>query len=249
MPKGLTAYAVASLLWLAVAHAETGTEAQINTDNIQSSEYERLMAVARTIRAPSKEASGALDISGHPSIGSTAAPLVLVEFGSFECPYCQRHLMETFPDLKRNYVDQGKLRYVFYDFALDPEHKYAQAAAEAAHCAAEQGKYWDFRQQLYRNQKALAPLFLEAHAENVGIQKKPFEACIESARHRSRVQADLKLARSLKIRGTPTFFLGYLEDGGKKAKITRRISGFRPFDLFAEHIDALETRHARLGLN
>jgi protein-disulfide isomerase len=157
--------------------------------------------------------------------------------------------LETFPDIKRDYIDPGRVRYVFFDFVLDPEHTYAQAAAEAAHCAAEQGKYSEFRQQLYRNQKALAPMFLQAHAETVGIQVTPFRECVESARYRTKVQADLHLSKTLRIRGTPTFFLGHLKDGGRKAEIAHRISGSRPFELFAEHFDALETKHAQLGLN
>jgi protein-disulfide isomerase len=244
----LLAAIAAQLLYLGAAQADpqgVGSAAVQGVDE----EYARLMAIASQNRAPAKRQGGTLDISNHPTRGSATAPLVMMEFGSFQCPYCRRHLFETYPDIEAKYIDTGKLLYVFYDFSLDPKHRHARHAAEAAHCAAEQGKYWEFRNRLYRNQKALAPMFIEAHAQAVDLEMPPFRECLKSARYRDRPSADRDLARKLRVRGTPTFFLGIPDKGGREISIVRRISGSRPFDLFARQIDALEEQHTLLGLN
>lgn len=245
----LLAAVAAHLLCLAIAQAEPLSAGKSADVQGVDDEYARLMAIASRIHAPSKRHFGVLDISDHPKLGSVKAPFALVEFGSFQCPFCRRHLTETFPDIKAKYIDTGKLLYVFYDFSLDPEHHHARLAAEAAHCAAEQGKYWDFRNRLYRNQKALAPMFIEAHARAVDLDMAPFRECVKSSRYRDKTSADLELARELRVRGTPTFFLGHLEDGGREISIVRRISGSRTFGLFARQIDALDEQQNRLGLN
>src|SRR2546425_3089506 len=93
-------------------------------------------------------------VADAPSLGRADAPVTLVEFSDFQCPFCGRFFATTLPALKKDYIDTGKLRYVFRDFPLDQLHPHARMAAAAAHCAGEQGKYWDMHDVLFQNQRA-----------------------------------------------------------------------------------------------
>jgi hypothetical protein len=103
--------------------------------------------VAQAQSAQPGAAAGAvtakINLAGAPSLGRADAPVTIIEFSDFECPFCQRFNKTTLTDIKRDYVDSGKVRYVFLDFPLDQMHPKARKAAEAAGCAAEQGKFWE----------------------------------------------------------------------------------------------------------
>lgn len=141
------------------------------------------------------------------ALGKPDAPLVMVAFFDYECPFCLRFDVDTFPILKRDYIDTGKLRYVVKDLPLD-FHPRARKAAEATHCAGEQSAFWALRDVLMRNQKQLDDASLLAYAKGAGLKVDAFQSRLESARHAKRVTADLEEARKLGITGTPTFVLG-----------------------------------------
>ena len=90
-----------------------------------------------------------INIAGAPTLGRADAPVTMIEFSDFECPFCQRYFKSTLPEIKRDYVDTGKVRYVFLDFPLEQMHAKARKAGEAAHCAAEQGKFWEMHDMLF----------------------------------------------------------------------------------------------------
>ena len=92
--------------------------------------------------------------AGEPSLGKPDAPLTLVEFSDYQCPFCRRFFEQTLPALKSKYIDAGQLRYVFRDFPLDQIHPQARQAAESVHCAAEQGKYWEMHDLLFQSLRA-----------------------------------------------------------------------------------------------
>lgn len=215
-----------------------GSPSEPSLDN--QAEMVRLMAIAKKAQPAARPYSGTLDIEGHPALGRYDAPLVLVEFGSYQCPYCRRHFLDTMPGIKSTYIATGRLRYVFFDFALDPRHEHAAKAAEAAHCAHEQNSFWDFRGQLFRNSKALAPELLAAHARSVGMDEVAFAACLESGRHAAKPIADRALSRKFRIRGTPSFFLARPDgEDGRRLTLVRRISGARSMEFFAGQLDPL----------
>src|SRR2546427_8375547 len=108
-------------------------------------------------------------VADAPMLGRADAPVTLVEFSDYQCPFCQRFFATTLSAIKKQYVDTGKVRYVFRDFPLDQLHPQARKAAEAVHCAGEHGRYWEMHDLLFQNQKALAPLELTEHARTVGL--------------------------------------------------------------------------------
>lgn len=139
---------------------------------------------------------------------------------------------------------------LFVDIALDPaQEAHAQRAAEAALCAGEQDRYWAFRQRLFGHQKALAPVFLDAHAEAAGLDVERLGTCLDEGRYLTRNREDRTLARELRVHGTPTFFLGRVHPGVDAVSIVRRISGAQPFELFAQDFDALHGASPGLSSN
>ena len=225
-------------VWAIAAAADASQLDESQTDTTQS-EFERLMAVARKTQRGAGSTVGRIDIANRPTLGAEDAQLVIVEIASFECPYCRRHWLDTMPTLRQRYIETGKLRYVFIDVVIDPRHHHAQAAAEAAHCAEEQGQYTEFRDRIFRQQKAIAAEFLEAHARAVGIDLPQFKRCIASGSYRTQVEGDTELGRRLRVRGTPSFFWARAEPGRTDVRLVRRISGARPMEYFAQQFDAL----------
>jgi protein-disulfide isomerase len=201
------------------------------------------MAVARQTRQGGISTVRQLNIAGRPALGAEDAQLLIIEIASFECPYCRRHWIATMPALQQRYIETGKLRYIFVDVVVDPMHRHAQAAAEAAHCAHEQRRYAAFRDRIYRHQKAIAAAFLEAHADAIGLDVDEFRHCMASDRHRTQVEDDTALVRRLQVRGTPSFFWAQAEPGHTNVRLIRRLSGARPIEDFARQFDALYQRH------
>lgn len=177
-----------------------------------------------------------LDVSSDPSKGSADAKLTLVEFTDYQCPFCARHVKAVMPQVLKNYVDTGKVYYVIRDFPLS-FHKNAKDAAYAAHCAGEQGKYWEMHDLLFDNQKALAKDKLSEHAATLELDVAAFDECMGSDRYVEKVANSLKDGKKAGIRGTPSFVVGMAQDGGKKVKGTKVIRGAVGFNVFKGVID------------
>jgi protein-disulfide isomerase len=110
-----------------------------------------------------------ISIEGEPVLGNPDAPVTLVEISDFQCPYCGKFARETFPQIKKEYIDAGKVKAVFKNFPL-PAHTYAQKAAEAGECANEQGKFWEYQEKLFANQNALSITDLKKYAQELGLK-------------------------------------------------------------------------------
>src|SRR5207247_8778213 len=122
------------------------------------------------------------DSSAHePAMVCRAAKVAVIEYSDFQCPFCGRYAKESFPQITSDYVDTGKVKYVFHDLPLD-FHKYAFKAAEAAHCAGEQGKFWEMHGLLFQNQAALAPEQLGGYAKDLGRRQAAFPHRLDSGR-------------------------------------------------------------------
>ena len=119
----------------------------------------------------------------------------------------------TFPTLKKDYVDMGKVRYMFRDFPLDQMHPRSRRLAEAAHCAGEEGKYWEMHDVLFQNQKALTPSQLDEHARMVGLNGAKFDECLSSGRYAAMVQRGLVDGAAFGAQGTPSFVVGKTKAG------------------------------------
>jgi protein-disulfide isomerase len=145
--------------------------------------------------------------NGWYSLGRDDAPLTLVEFSDYQCPFCGRFHTDTFADLKKNYIDTGKIRFVSRDLPLG-FHPNALGAAEAARCAGEQGKFWEMRNVMISNSTDLSRDAIMKYAQALPVNMGKFRPCLEGETHKAEVMKDLADATALQISGTPTFVLG-----------------------------------------
>lgn len=174
-----------------------------------------------------------VDTADAYSIGEPDAPVVIVEFTDFQCPYCSRHFDQTFPQIKADYIDTGKVRYVFKDFPLSSIHPQAQLAAEAARCAGDQGAYLDMHHALFAGQdewngRSDADAIFNGFAAELGLDAAAFGDCLASRQHEAAVLADVDQGISLGVNGTPAFFLN-----------GNFLSGAQSFAVFQEAIESL----------
>ena len=158
-------------------------------------------------QGPSKPTTASISIKGKNAMGAADAPVTVVEFADYQCPFCLRFTKTTFPLLKKKYIDTGKVRWVALNLPL-PFHKDARKAAQAAHCAGEQDKFWEMREVLFRNPQKLAGEHLPAHAAGVGLDVEAFNACLSSDRHLADIDQEAKDARAVRLTGTPSFIVG-----------------------------------------
>ena len=179
-----------------------------------------------------------ISIDGAATRGNPNAKVVVVEFSDFECPFCGRYTRDIEPQLVREYVDTGKIRYVFRNYPIEQLHPHAFKAAEAAECVRRQGKFWEMHGQLYSHQQNLTDPDLLAHAKVVGADTSAWQQCVTGAAM-TRIRQDQADGRTLSISGTPTFFVGVLKDG--KVHAQRKVIGARPYADFKSAIDAVLT--------
>ena len=160
---------------------------------------------------------------GDPFIGPDKAPVTIVEFSDYQCPYCQVWHQQTFDQLMANYP--GQIRFVYRDLPL-PGHPESLPAAEAASCAGEQGAYWQFHDSLFSGQYDLGRSAYEQYAANLGLDTAAFTACLDDHRYQAEVKADAADAAKLGLNGTPSFVIN-----------GRILIGARPFEDFKTIID------------
>src|SRR6266478_4824081 len=156
--------------------------------------------VAILLRPPS------VDVAYDPARvkGDPKAPITIVEFSDFQCPFCKK-TESTLNDLLTKYNGQVKLAYL--DFPLREIHPHAQNAAEAARCAGEQGKFWEYHDALYADQSKLNGAELVAQAHALHLDAKLFQSCLDSGKFKSKIEADLEQGRKVGVAGTPGFFV------------------------------------------
>jgi protein-disulfide isomerase len=180
-----------------------------------------------------------LSLEGTPSIGNKQTRFAIVEFGDYQCPFCGVYATQTFPQLVAAYVETGKVRYFFKDAPIEAIHPQAFKAAEAAHCAGAQGKYWTLHDRLFQNQRALMPNDLTAHAAAIGLDVDKFQHCLDGATFAARIRDDLQEAKKQGVRGTPQFFLGKLDPSGSTFQVVLTLSGAVPYSDFQQALDQL----------
>lgn len=157
-----------------------------------------------------------------PTKGSAGAPIQMIEFSDFQCPYC-RQANPTVARVLSTYGD--RIHFVYRHYPL-PTHPNARPAAEASACAAEQGKFWPYHDVLFANPAKLGVADLKQHAADLGLDAAKFNACVDAHRYRAQVDADMKDGEEVGVNGTPAFFIN-----------GRFLSGAQPFDAFKRIID------------
>lgn len=157
-------------------------------------------------------------VSLDKSIGDENAPVVVMEYGDFQCPACQRFFQTTAEQLKAEYVESGKVRFVFRQFAFLGDE--SQWAAEASECANEQGRFWDYYDKLYQEQNGenvgiFSKDNLKKFAVDLGLDTAGFAQCLDSGRYTEKVQQETLEGQQAGVRGTPSVFVNgrYIEDG------------------------------------
>ena len=215
---------------------------ELNKDRVQGKSLDELRDSIRNFIASNREQQAEAQIvdelmskSGNVSIllepprydvavakddpvrGPAEAPITIVEYSDFQCPFCSR-VTPTLDELQKKYA--GKVKVVFKDFPL-PSHPEAPKAAEAAHCAGEQGKYWEMHDKMFGNQQALKVADLKTTAGGLGLDRAKFDQCLDGGKYKARVDAGIAEGQKMGVQSTPTLYLN-----------GRVITGAQPLDVF-----------------
>ena len=193
----------------------------------------------RGLRGPRKGAArpttAKVETKDSPSLGDPKAPITLVEFTDYQCPFCRRFYLNTLSEIKKEYIFKGKVRLVLRDLPLG-FHANARPAAKAAHCAREQGKFWEMHDALFEGGGKLDGKDFTRYAAKIGVDDSPFRECMESDRHKEDIDRDIEDAGKASINGTPGFVLGKTTDNEIEGSL---ISGAQSFTSFKRQIDRL----------
>jgi len=217
-----------------------------SSDSLSAEEMKEIIAeinknaVLTPVQQPGVAAPSIIDVTfaGNPMIGDPDAPITIVEFSDFQCPFCSRFHEQTLPAIMENYIDTGKVNFVYRDLPLS-FHPNANPASIAAECANEQGKFWEYHDVLFDKQSQWQSLAVDDFTTNakqfatdIGLESASFESCLSSSKTASKVSQDSRDAASYGATGTPTFFIGNEKDGFVK------IVGAQPYSVFEAEIDS-----------
>ena len=162
-------------------------------------------------------------------LGDPNAPITIIEFSDYQCPYCGRFWSQTLPQLKEQYIDTGKAKLVYRDFPLVSIHQYAEKAAEAAEAARELGgdeAYFEMHDKIFANQNALTISDLKQYARQIGLDGNQFDSLLDSGKYADEVQEDFEDGAKAGVQGTPTFFIN-----------GQMLVGAQPFSAFQQVIE------------
>tara|TARA_B110000438_G_scaffold106788_1_gene105035 strand:+ start:946 stop:1749 length:804 start_codon:yes stop_codon:yes gene_type:complete len=179
-----------------------------------------------------------ISIDNDPIIGKLNAPITIIEFSDFQCPFCARFHIETLPLIMDEYINQGQVKLVFRDFPIQSIHPNALPASVAAECANEQGKFEEMYDMLFKNQSEwnnqsrdnVITTFNQYGIE-IGVEEEKFNSCLQDGKYIQEIQKDLEDGRTYGVSGTPGFFVGNDEIGFIELK------GAQPFENFKKVID------------
>jgi protein-disulfide isomerase len=184
---------------------------------------------------PQKIQSVSLD--GAITLGKQDAAVTMIEFADFQCPFCKRHFDDSFDQIKQEYIDSGKLKYVHMNYPLD-FHPNAMPSANAAECANEQGKFWEYHDKLYATQtdwqnqdttNAIATF--KQYGVDLGLNAAQFNSCLDLNKYQSKIDKEIQDGSSYGVSGTPTFYIG-----NDKAGYTA-VEGTQPYASWKQTID------------
>jgi protein-disulfide isomerase len=232
------------LLSLAVAFAqlggaETGVTGEQVREILDELRQIRLLLEKEGARygpiGPARNVKTAIDVGSAPFLGAKNAPLTIVEFTDFQCPYCNRFFEGTFPLLKGNYIDSGKLRFYSMDLPLEI-HSNAMRAAQAGRCAGEQGQFWPMHDRMQGNPSRLNMEDLLSYAIEIGINVPAFHQCIESQKYKEAIVKEAREATAKGARGTPAFVIGKSTPSGVEGEV---LVGTQPYGVFEERLKTL----------
>jgi protein-disulfide isomerase len=230
-------------LWLpAAAQDANGAKPDSGKEpGITHAQAEQILEELRQIRQllerqqkpqePAAPARAKINLEGSEMLGSKGAPITVVEFTDYQCPYCQRFHVNVFGEMKKDYIDTGKIRFFSRDLPLDSIHPNAMRAAMSARCAAEQGQFWKLRDIMGANPGKLEMADLMDDAASLHMNTEAFRACVESGKYREAVQANVLEALKFGIGGTPSFVVGKTTPEGVDGEV---VEGALPLSEFVK---------------
>ncbi len=180
-----------------------------------------------------------ISVDNDPIIGNPDAPITIIEFSDFQCPFCARFYTQTLPLIHEEYIKQGKVKLVFRDFPIQSIHPNALPASVAAECANEQGKFKEMHDTLFENQNewsrqetANALSLFSKYAKEMQLEQEVFDSCLINGKYIEEIRKDLEDGQNYGISGTPGFFIGNDQIGYVK------MEGAQPFESFKKVIDS-----------
>jgi protein-disulfide isomerase len=205
----------------ALKRIETGLRGQ--RINARRAEFVASLRKAAGVKVMLEPPRAKIDPVGGPTKGPESAPITIIEYADYQCPYCTR-ANASLKQVEEKYA--GKVRIVFRDFPLTQIHPNAAKAAEAGACANDQGKFWPMHDKLFANQTKLGVPDLKQHATDLGLDAEAFGACLDSGKHAADIEKSLEEGQRLGLSGTPSFFIN-----------GRLLVGAQPYEGFAQVID------------
>ena len=182
-----------------------------------------------------------IKLDGEPTRGDAAAKITVVEVSDYHCPFCRRQTLQVLPKLMADYVNNGKIKYVFVDYPIAQLHPDAFKSHEAAACAGDQGKYWQMHDLLFTNSPARDAAQLTANANLIGVDTKKFEACLNGGNggtHAAAIRESVARMQQLGVDGTPLTLIGLTPAPGAPMKIVSSVYGAKPYPEFKAAVDA-----------
>ncbi len=255
MPNARSVVVSLSLVLLLLACGRSSAQSPRSVDELQK-EVEALRAEQQEMRKSLDEVRDFLraatggrfgapslvnmtfDTAGAPVYGDASAPVTIVEISDYHCPFCRRHVQQTQPRLYSDYIRAGKARHVFIHYPIAQLHPDAHTAHEAASCAGDQGKFWEYHARLFETPAKTADELTEL-ARATGLDVGKFRSCLESGTHAEAVKASVARIQELHISGTPMFLIGRTEAGGNAVSVQRVVEGAQPYEAFKAAIDAV----------
>lgn len=168
-------------------------------------------------------------------LGSPNAPVTIIEFTDYQCPFCNRFYRDVFKELKKKFIDTGRVRFYTRDLPLDI-HPNAMQAAHAGRCAADQNQFWAMRERMSANPANLDMSTLVMYGREMGLDTEAFRTCVENRQHRREIEDDITVAKEIGASGTPAFVVGKSTPEGVDGHL---IVGALPYDLFEQELNNL----------
>ena len=216
----------------------------LNSEQISQKELDNAIAELELKilekQLPTNQPSIPLEISADndPIIGNPDAPITIIEFSDFQCPFCARFHIQTLPTIMEEYIEKGSVKLVFRDFPIQSIHPNAVPASVAAECANEQGKFKQMHDILFEKQNEWSNLetvyaieLFNQYSEQINLEQEQFSSCLSTAKYVKEIQNDLDDGRTYGVTGTPGFFIGNQQIGFVELK------GAQPFESFKNVID------------
>ena len=216
----------------------------LNSEQISQKELDNAIAELELKilekQLPTNQPSIPLEISADndPIIGNPDAPIIIIEFSDFQCPFCARFHIQTLPTIMEEYIEKDTVKLVFRDFPIQSIHPNAVPASVAAECANEQGKFKQMHDILFEKQNEWSNLetvyaieLFNQYSEQINLEQEQFSSCLSTAKYVKEIQNDLNDGRTYGVTGTPGFFIGNQEMGFVELK------GAQPFESFKKVID------------